>query len=137
MKNGVIRERLRQQWAIEAEHMWVPLTGHLQENTAYFEYSQFEQLFGMERLREILSQLSQEPVFAISEVGEDYQGPITIVEEYGSQQLIEMYYCDEHASWVVYVSHENTVTLAGQELLAHVKSAWPDMDLLANPWEVT
>jgi hypothetical protein len=39
---------------------------------------------------------------------------------------IECYWLDRDAEWMVYVSHEDSITLGGAWLIEKVKQRWPD-----------
>ncbi|MET4076783.1 hypothetical protein [Hymenobacter sp. UYCo722] len=135
MKNETVRQQLREKWGIDPRKMWLPLIGRLSADTIYFEYNVFEQQFGVAQLQNLLPELGEKSWWAISEVGEDKSGVSAEVKSFAHQSQIEMYYCNATPDWVVYISHENTIALAGKALLDHLKRAWPDFVSYCNPWE--
>ena len=38
---------------------------------------------------------------------------------------IESAYCDINGNWLIYISHEGTITFAGQELLTSIEKEYP------------
>lgn len=111
---------------------WFPLHGEKIENCEYFEADVFVKQMGMQHLLDVLKTYDTQ-IYELSEVTD--VTPITI-EEVPSYDSNEWLYCDENANWVIYFSHENTVTIAGKELLDELKSSWLNWKEYANPWEV-
>ena len=46
--------------------------------------------------------------------------------------LLEMYYYDKSEEWIVYVSHEGTITFAGEKLAQISKRVIPDCYIYSN-----
>ena len=135
MKNEIVRQHLLAKWSIRVEKMWLPLIGRVSADTMSFEFDEFEQQFGVAHLQHLLREMGEHAWWAISEVGEDRDGASASLKSFTQQGQVEMYYCNATADWVVYVSHENTVSLGGAVLLDHLQRAWPDYVSYCNPWE--
>lgn len=131
MKNEPIRNKLVEKWG--AEGLWTPLNGEkATESIDYFEYDEFQSAFGIEKLKEIIEEIESEPIHEISEIHEDKLVRITEIDEYAG---IEMFYTNNNADWVIYLSHENTITIAGKELLDTLKKRWSNYSDYNRPWE--
>ncbi|AMM51508.1 hypothetical protein TH61_10450 [Rufibacter sp. DG15C] len=131
MKNEQIRKKLVDIWG--AEGLWTPLNGEIASETLdYFELDEFQSAFGLEKLKEILEELEAGPIHEISEIQEDRIIPVSEIDEYVG---IEMFYTDSDASWVIYLSHENTITIAGARLLDALKQKWANYNDFNKPWE--
>lgn len=46
----------------------------------------------------------------------------------------ETIYCDENYEWLIYGSHESTITFAGEELLAFIKTLFVSREELFDQW---
>ncbi|MFC6999046.1 hypothetical protein [Rufibacter roseus] len=131
MKNEQIRKKLIEKWG--AEGLWTPLNGELASDTVdYFVFDEFESAFGLENLKQILEEIAPGLVYEISEINEDRTIPVSEIEEY---ELVEKFFTDSVANWVIYLSHENTITIAGAKLLEALKMKWSDYNEYNKPWE--
>ncbi|WP_347157936.1 hypothetical protein [Pontibacter chitinilyticus] len=131
MKNAEIRKQLIERWG--AEGLWTPLNGEKASETVdYFEYDEFQSAFGLEKLKEVIAEIETGNVYEISEIEEDKVIPVSDIDEYGG---VEMFYTNSNAEWVIYLSHENTITIAGAKLLEALKSKWSDWNHYNKPWE--
>lgn len=85
----------------------------------------------------------------------DYQAIIDFINSYAAPHLLEAteegafteiahsefhpdcyetMYCDEHYDWLIYGSHEATITFAGEHLLAFIKKYFAGREALFNQW---
>jgi len=135
MKNEPVRQQLQEKWGIHAGYLWLPLTGCLSADIIYFEFDVFEQQFGAAKIQRLLTELGETSRWAISEIGEDRAGASAELKSFAHQGRVEIYHCNATADWVVYVSHENTIALAGAALLDKRQRAWPEFVSYCNPWE--
>jgi hypothetical protein len=111
---------------------WFPLNGENNSIAEYFAEDVFIKQNGLQYLSEILKTYSTQ-IYELSEVTD--VTPINI-EEFLEYQGNETIYCDENVNWVIYFSHENTVTIAGEDLLKRLKSSWLNWKEYSNPWNV-
>ncbi len=94
----------------------------------------FDEVFGLLNLQKLVARLASEPLFAISEIGEDEQVDYDSIKTFEDSGRVEMYYCDQQASWVIYISHEATIAIGGKVLIEELKKEWIDLKLYTNPW---
>jgi hypothetical protein len=112
---------------------WYPLHAEPKaQTTEYFEAETFMSDFGSDKLVNILKDKGYTSVWEITELSEDEKIDVEMLSEYGG---IETIYCDENAKWAIYLSHENTITLAGEMIVTAVKNAWANWDLYKDPWK--
>jgi len=131
MKNAEIRKQLIERWG--AEGLWTPLNGEKASETVdYFEYDEFQSAFGLEKLKEVIAEIETGNVHEVSEIEEDKVITVSEIDEYGG---VEMFYTNSNAEWVIYLSHENTITVAGAKLLEALKRRWSEWSLYNKPWE--
>ncbi len=96
----------------------------------YFE----DDVFGskkVERIIEIIESISGERIYLLTEEQLNYE-----VDTYTLNfDWNESAYCDFNASWLIYVSHEGTITFSGQKLIAEVENKLNEIVRHKNPWE--
>ena len=120
--------QLKQNWGI-VTGCWFPLReGPIPPYVIAFHRDYFEKNDGVDLLREILKAHGVATVFQLQEFGPpepEYEIELSSFEPiYGSGG--EQYSTSEIADWVVYASHESSVTVAGEWLIRILKENWPD-----------
>ena len=130
---GEERERLEyailEKWGYCADY-WYPLKGGFDETKLFLSVDWFEPYW--DRLCLILGL----PESRVYEYGESYfdEGQLLEVDDITGYGGNECAYLPKDLSWIIYFSHENTVTFAGtilpqvRELLAEEQAHW-------NSWE--
>ena len=130
---GEERERLEyailEKWGYCADY-WYPLKGSFDENKLFLSVDWFEPYW--DRLCQILGL----PESRVYEYGESYfdDGQLLEVDDITGYGGNECAYLPKDLSWIIYFSHEGTVTFAGtilpqvRELLASEREHW-------NKWE--
>jgi hypothetical protein len=108
---------------------WFPLKeGPTPPNVIAFHLDYFEGMDGVSLLREALKAHGAVNIFQLQEFGPsepEYEIELSIFEPiYGTGG--EQYSTSEPTDWVVYVSHESSITFAGDWLIQIVKDNWPD-----------
>jgi hypothetical protein len=120
--------QLKQNWVI-GTGCWFPLReGPIPPNAIAFHRDYFEGQNGIELLREILKAHGVATVFQLQQFGPpepEYEIELSNFEPvYGSGG--EQYSTSEIADWVVYASHESSITVAGDWLIGILKQNWLD-----------
>ena len=130
---GEERERLEyailEKWGYCADY-WYPLKGGFDENKLFLSVDWFEPY--CDRLRQILGL----PESRVYEYGESYfdDGQLLEVDDMTGYGGNECAYLPKNLSWIIYFSHEGTVTFAGsilpmvQELLDSEREHWNQWD---------
>ena len=89
----------------------------------------FDKMWGCELLHEILIKQGITEVFQLNEFGPpDYEIALSILKP-RCARLGEQYSPSEAADWVVYASHESSITIAGDSLAGFFREKWPDWTL--------
>lgn len=115
-------------WDI-GEGYWFPLReGPIPPNVMAFHVEYYEKMNGLGLIREALVRRGISRVFELNELGPDEPDneiELSILKPaylWGGDQ-----YCtDASADWVVYASHESSVTIAGEWLTRVFKEKWPE-----------
>jgi hypothetical protein len=120
--------QLKKAWDIGGGH-WFPLKeGPVAPNVVAFHKDYFEKMDGVRLLRESLKTHGISKVFQLQEFGPpepEYEIEISTFEPaYGSGG--EQYSTSEPTDWVVYASHESSITICGDWLTETFKEKWPE-----------
>jgi hypothetical protein len=102
---------------------WYPLTGEeCPVDTIAFKSDEFNQHVVLSDFHRILS------IHGISwlwELREDYSGEEIIYEKFLPDYTgNERYWTSSELDWLVYASHENSITIAGVWLINEIKATW-------------
>lgn len=116
-------DQLESRWQVTGGY-WYPaeLLVSFPEDVAIIDAEVFETEVPRETLRTILAERGIERVFTLFEfAGEhEYEIDIALLEPcYGSSG--ELYCTSSAMDWLIYASHENTITLAGAWLLESIR----------------
>jgi hypothetical protein len=120
--------RLRQTWDI-GDGYWFPLRDSpVPDELLTLHVDYFARMKGAELLRDALGIRGISRVFQLNEfrsIDPEYEMEISIVEpRYASGG--EQYSTSESLDWVVYASHESSITVGGDWLTETIRESWPD-----------
>jgi len=116
-----IWSRLRARWQIPRGY-WYPLAECKLPDILAFKTRAFDEAVAYERLRDILAARGIERVWELREYGPEYEEDFALFEPYYNGA--EGYWSSGDLSWIIYASHESSVTVGGW-LLPEVKAMWP------------
>lgn len=112
---------IRGRWQIP-ENYWYPLTDCALFDVVAFEARAFDEAIPHERLQGILAAHGIERVWELREYGPEYEQDVSLFEPYYNGA--EGYWTSGDFDWIIYASHESSVTVAGW-LLREVRAIWP------------
>lgn len=115
-----IWKKLASRWEI-SEHYWFPLTLEKPDNVEAFQDAYFEKEVGAEKLQAILHSRGVGRVWEIREYGANYELELSAFEPYYSGA--EGFWCDSNFDWIIYASHESSITVGGW-LLSEIQAIW-------------
>ncbi len=113
--------RLRQRWQI-TEGYWYPLAVCPLSTIAAFQDRPFYEAVPPESVERILRARRIERVWELRESGPEYELDVSSCQPYYNGA--EGYWSSGNLDWIVYASHESSVTVGGW-LLDEVKAIWP------------
>lgn len=119
-----IWEKLSSRWQIDKWY-WFPLAIEKPDNVEGFQDSYFEKEVGAEKLQAILRNQGVDKVYEIREYGANYELELSAFEPYYSGA--EGFWCDETFDWIIYSSHESSITIGGW-LLPEIKDIWSNWE---------
>lgn len=127
-ESAAIREKLETVWQV-TEGYWYPLSGRKRDDIEIFQDAYFEKEVGTEKLHAIFRNRGVATLWEMREDGIDYELELSVCEPYYNAN--EGYWCDETFAWIIYASHESSITVGGW-LLPEIKSIWPNWE--ARVW---
>lgn len=117
---------MRVAWRVP-EGYWYPLADVARIDLLALEAPYFyEALLAGGELHAILAGHGVEHVFELLEGGKVYSMKLAdLCPMYGGD---EGFWCSDAMDWILYASHEGSVTVGGSWLVHAVKAAWPDWE---------
>src|SRR5207253_8911353 len=110
-------------WGIVETYYWVTLGECEGKDVEAFQAPYFDEEIGPEKLRAMLQSHGVERVWELREYVPEYELELSAFEPY--YNLAEGYWCSEQMDWILYASHESSITIGGEWLLREVKDIWP------------
>ena len=123
-----IWSQLRSRWQITNGN-WYPLAECSLPDVIAVSARAFDEAFTEERLRTILAERGIQRVWELREYGPEYEEDVSLfTPRYNGA---EGYWSSADLDWIIYASHEASVTIGGW-LLGKIKPLWPAWD--AHLW---
>lgn len=127
-ESKLLWERLARRWDLGGD-FWFPLRqGDPPPNAIAFHEELFSVRHGAEMLREGLIKHAIDHVFqlyACRPPSYDYELELSIFEP-ACTNGDEQYFTSKDVDWLLYTSHESSITIAGDWLADYFKEKWPD-----------
>jgi hypothetical protein len=129
-KRQRVRKNLAQRWQVDpSSHYWYPLWGDpLPPDVLPVRQSAFYREVGAQRLQTLLLRRG---IARIWQIHED----TLVAEEDPEYELdprlcnfyphLETYWAARHLDWLIYISHEDSITFAGAWLISAIQQIWP------------
>jgi hypothetical protein len=118
-----LNDQIRSTWG-RTTHYWWPLDGQRPSNAEAFQTEYFQQELGHETLRDILVSHGVAHVSELIEGGDGRKISLKEFEPYYSG--LESFWTSDSFDWVIYASHESSITVVGKWLLPAIQAAWPN-----------
>lgn len=128
-KQEKIWQRLKRRWGLTPWLHWYPLQGGpLPPHVVAFQEDWFARYVLPDVLRQILRQRRIRRVWELREAGmfPQYEMDLALLIPWGDGG--EHCWTSEKMDWLLYTSHESSVTLGGDWFLNLVKQAWPQWE---------
>lgn len=116
-ESNFVRDQLKTIWNVEG--YFYPLENQTRKDMEAFQDKYFEQEFSFEKLQKIFRQRGVNKIWEIREDREDCEIDLSIFEPFGGED----FWCDATFDWLIYCSHENSITFAGS-ILPEIKNNW-------------
>lgn len=115
----------------DENYYWEPLS-KTQNNlpTIYFK----DNLIDSERTKkliDLIKKISGDRIYLTTDENLCYEVEVSSL----NFDWIESAYCDLKTNWLIYVSHEGTITFEGEDLKKGIEKQLPEIMTYKNPWE--
>lgn len=127
-ESSTVRQQLLERWNYNGGY-WAPLTGNIPSNTLFVAQSA---LTPADRSA-IMDYICQHATPHLLEITEDETDAEITCSELDLDSY-ETVYCDENYNWLLYTSHESTLTFAGEQLLVFVRQLFAGREEILNQW---
>ena len=124
-KDTVTRKLLAEKFDFHNFYWW-PLNETKPADTECFTDEIFCSKLGLSCLVQTIVEMGVNHLHKINEIHED---EIIKTEDIWSYDGIEVVYCNDNVDWLIYFSHENTVTVSGKKLINALKKNWPEFEI--------
>ena len=122
-------QRLGRRWGVPRYGFWYPLESVVvPDNTVAFNDAWFVRYVPPMLLRQILARRGIKRIWQLSTEGRQYEMDLALLFPVYRHRQTEAYWTSDKMDWVLYQSHEYSLTVAGAKLLHAIKKAWPEWD---------
>jgi hypothetical protein len=123
-ESTALRRNLKLAWGID--QYWYPIIECARKDIIAFQDEYFEAEFGYEKLRNILQGAYHERIYELREAGAELEYEIDTSVFEPTYNGLEGFWFSDKMDWVIYASHENSITIGGTWLIEQIKSVWPN-----------
>ena len=136
-ESRVLWQRVNERWGAGGS-FWFPLVqfDEMPSDLLAFRLENLLTEIGIPRLRELLASHGVRRLYELNVEGfrlhlgtparhgmqPEFELDLSLFEPRGQG---ERYWADDEIEWLIYLSHENTVTFAGEGLITSLKNLWP------------
>ena len=118
-----VRRQLMDVWNVDPQNYWYPLAPSARTHRLAFHAAAFHDMWSSVSGVTILREHGIEQVFELREGGAVFQLPVDDLDPVYTGD--EGYWSSATFDWIIYASHESSITVSGKWFVARVKSAWP------------
>jgi hypothetical protein len=113
----------------DENYYWEPLSKTQNKiPLVYFEDDLFK-LEEIQKIVDILKSISGDRIFLLTDENLNYEVETSSFDI----DWIESAYCNFETDWLIYISHEGTITFSGQKLMLEIESKLSEIIKLKNP----
>jgi hypothetical protein len=118
-------QKIDKRWGTKSVSDWYPLVNKTEPSLHAFKYAEFTKKFSDKTVRKIIRSLGNHRLYELREFGDcDYFISLDLWEPcYGTGG--EGFWVSEGLNWILYASHEGTITVGGL-LKDELLKLWPD-----------
>jgi hypothetical protein len=120
-----LSKRLRGTWGVEGGY-WFPLTDVPREDVLAFRAAEFRREVSVEHVQEILRTRGVDHVWELREYGPSYEMELSELDPVYAGA--EGFWFSSTLDWIIYASHENSITVGGEWLIAEIRRIWPSWE---------
>lgn len=114
----------------DENYYWEPLSKTKNElPTIYFEVDLLK-LKNIQKIVDVIKLISGDRIFFLTDENLNYEVETSSFDI----DWIESAYCDFKANWLIYISHEGSITFSGEELVIKIENESTEIIRHKNPW---
>ena len=95
----------------------------------YFEDNLFKSE-EVQKVVEIIKSISRDRIFLLTDENINYEVETSLL----TVDWIESAYCNFETDWLIYISHEGTITFSGEKLITEIENNLAEIITHKNPW---
>ena len=124
--------QLRERWSITGK-WWVPFEKYnLAYETMVLDSQAVREQLGYTVLRQIVGAGGSGHVYELWEHAREPNRELELALWEPASLWSERYWCSDDLNWLIYTTHDNSTTLAGDWMLQQIKATWPEWE--AHLW---
>jgi hypothetical protein len=126
-KAEILIDNLKSVWDI-GDHYWYPLSDCKRNDVIAFNSNYIDEVES--KISDIKNFILTQKINQIFEMREDRTVWIYEIDNLDPSYYdgIERFCFDENMNWIIYASHEGSITLGGRELISSLKEKWQDWE---------
>lgn len=124
-----VRQQLLERWNYEGNY-WDPLEERCPTESLYLAKANITPT-DYQSIINFISEHARPPLLEVTEDGSDTEIELS---EFHPADCYETICCDYDYKWLIYGSHESTLTFAGEQLLVFIRQLFKDREHLLNQW---
>ena len=115
----------------DENYYWEPLSKTQNKiPLVYFEDDLFK-LEEIQKIVEIVKSISGDRIFLLTDENLNYEVETSSFDI----DWIESAYCNFEIDWLIYISHEGTITFSGEKLITEIENQMTEVIKHKNPWK--
>jgi hypothetical protein len=124
-ESATIRALVKQRWGATAGSYWYPLSSRTSNDIEAFDAEAFHEVLAPSIMRETLKARGIARIWNLTEYGPEYEYDLEWLSAFYNGD--EQFFVSKSMDWIVYASHENSITIGGF-MLDEVKQYWKDWE---------
>lgn len=122
-----LKRRIRAIWGVDDSYYWYPLSTPPRLDVIAFDSDYIEDVD--QKIKDIQQWIRNQQTELIFELHEDrtlWQIDTASLDPCYDGRYLERYWFDQQMNWIIYASHESTISFGGQGLITSLQSSWTD-----------
>ncbi|GMQ64641.1 hypothetical protein AN2V17_38790 [Vallitalea sp. AN17-2] len=120
-----VRNIMKKRWNVREGEYWYPLIENGFEPKIALDYDGFISHYNELKFKKLVKILINEDIFEIAEY-DFFNSFVMLSDEFEIYCGSELFWTVNNAEWLIYKSHEDTLTFAGEKALDILKGCLPD-----------
>ncbi|NQX66669.1 hypothetical protein HQN90_11075 [Paenibacillus alba] len=126
-----LRKKMENTWDTNLLHYWYPLSKCKRSDIIAFDADYIEDNRSkLDCIIMLLKEHGVDEIYEFFESGYDYKVQISELHPFygyfNASTGGEGFWCSEKMDWIIYASHERTITIGGEWLIKELKLLWGD-----------